>query len=222
MEEYGKPVGKITEFEWKKRNAKPTGKVIHLGLKGEDISDKCGKPAGKVIQLRLKGGSIVDECEKSVGKVTQFLDQIAGIAIIAVVLLVVFNIILRIIPGVNPILGTYEYVGFLTVLIIGLAVAHCAFQNCHISVELLMDKFPQKVRTTVDFFIHLLSVIFLAFSSYEIAVYGRTMVQTNVVSPTTKTPFYPFIYVAALGMAVLCVVLFVRMIKLTQRVKTND
>ena len=69
----------------------------------------------------------MDKCEKFVGKVTQFLDQIAGLAILAVVLLVVSNIILRTIPGINPILGTYEYVGFLTVIVIGLAIAHCAF-----------------------------------------------------------------------------------------------
>lgn len=164
----------------------------------------------------------MDKCEKFVGKVTQFLDQIAGLAILAVVLLVVSNIILRTIPGINPILGTYEYVGFLTVIVIGLAIAHCAFLNCHIAVELLMDKFSEKVRITVDIFIHLLSLIFLAFSSFQIAIYGRTMVLTGMVSPTTKTPFYPFIYVAALGVAVLCVVLALRMIKLTRKVKINE
>jgi TRAP-type C4-dicarboxylate transport system permease small subunit len=201
VEEYGKPVGKLADVEWKKQKAKSVGKVV---------------------PFRLRGENVIDVCEKSVGKLTQFLDRIAGIAIIAAVLLVVFNIILRIIPGANPILGTYEFVGFLTVLIIGLAIAHCAFQNCHIAVELLMDKLPRKARVVIDFIVHLVSVVFLAFASYEIAAYGKAMVETGMVSPTTKTPFYPFIYIAALGMAVLCVVLLVRMIKLTQRVKAND
>jgi TRAP-type C4-dicarboxylate transport system permease small subunit len=164
----------------------------------------------------------MDKCEKFVGKTTKFLDQIAGLAILAVMLLVVLNIILRVIPGVSPILGTYEYVGFLTVIVIGLAIAHCASQNGHIAVEFLMDKLPEKVKVKIDFFIHLVSILFLAFSSFQIAAYARTTILTGMVSPTTKTPFYPFIYVAALGVAVLCAVLLVRMIKLTRKVKINE
>ncbi len=163
----------------------------------------------------------MDKCEKLLGQATKFLDQIAGLAIIAVMLLVVFNIILRVTVG-SPILGTYEYVGFITVIIIGLAIAHCAFQNSHIAVGFIMDKFPEKVKIPVDLFIHLLSAIFLALSSLHVTNYARSMISTGIVSPTTKTPFYPFIYVAALGLAVLCAVILVRMIKLTLKVKTNE
>lgn len=160
----------------------------------------------------------MEKFEKAVGQITKFLDQIAGLAIIAAMLLVVFNVILRATIG-TPILGTYEYVGFITVVIIGLAIAHCAFQNSHIAVGFIMDKFPERVRIPVDFFVHLSSIIFLALASLHVTNYAKSMVLTGVVSPTTKTPFYPFIYLAALGLAVLCAVLLVRMIKLTVRVK---
>ena len=163
----------------------------------------------------------MDKCEKFIGKITEFLDQIAGLAILAVMLLTVANILLRVTVG-TPILGTYEYIGFLTVIIIGLALAHCAFQNGHIAVEFIMDKFPEKARLPIDFFTHLLSVIFLALASFHIAQYARSMVLTGVVSPTTQTPFYPFVYLAALGLAALCAVLLVRMLKITQKVKTHE
>ncbi len=163
----------------------------------------------------------MDKIEKLVGQSTKFLDQIAGLAIIAVMLLIVFNVILRTTVG-TPILGTYEYVGFITVIIIGLAISHCAFQNSHIAVGFIMDKFPERVRIPVDFLIHLASIIFLALSSFHVFKYAQSMVLTGVVSPTTKTPIYPFICMAALGLAVLCAVLLVRMIKLTIRVKINE
>ncbi len=163
----------------------------------------------------------MDKCERLIGKATKFLDQIAGLAIIAVMLLVVANVILRATVK-SPILGTYEYVGFITVIIIGLAVAHCAFQNGHIAVDFIMNKFPDKVKIPVDFFIHLVSFIFLALSSLHIINYARSMILTGEVSPTTKTPFYPFIYVAALGLVVLCAVVLIRMISLTKKVKINE
>lgn len=163
----------------------------------------------------------MDKCEKLLGKATKFLDQIAGLAIIAVMLLVVANVILRATVG-RPILGTYEFVGFLTAIIIGLALAHCAFQNGHIAVDFIMKKFPDKVKVPVDFFIHLVSLVFLALSSLHTTNYARSMILTGEVSPTTKTPFYPFIYITALGLAVLCLVVLIRMISLAKKVKINE
>ena len=225
----GKVAGGITEQEWENKKAKSRGKIVHLIPGHEKAPAGHKKPLRKTMNPEQKkkrtkressvrgsepkGENIMDECERSVGKLTRFLDQIAGIAIITAMLLVVINIALRIIPGANPILGTYEYVGFLAAIIAGLAIAHCAFQNCHIAVGFIMDKVSPGIRAAADIFIHLISVIFLAFTSYEIAVYGRTVVQTGMVSPTTKTPVYPFIYLLALGVAILGVVLLTRTVK---------
>ena len=225
----GESARMITEPKREKKKAKPPGKIVDLVPDREKVPAGHKKPLQKTMgprqkkkETRLAGiegqpgpeeENIMLECEKSIGKLTRFLDQIAGMAIIITMLLVVINIALRIIPGANPILGTYEYVGFLAAIIAGLAIAHCAFQNCHIAVGFIMDKVSPGIRAAADIFIHLISVIFLAFTSYEIAVYGRTVVQTGMVSPTTKTPVYPFIYLLALGVAILGVVLLTRTVK---------
>ena len=160
----------------------------------------------------------MDRWEKNVGKLTGFLDSMAGIAMLGVMFLVVFNVLLRTTAG-RPLLGTYEYVGFITTVIIGLALAHCAFLQSHIAVGFFMDRLPQRIGLAVDLAVHLAAVLFLGLASHHLIDYGRSMALAGEVSPTTKTPFFPFVYVIALGLVVLCLVLLVRIIKLTKVIK---
>jgi TRAP-type C4-dicarboxylate transport system permease small subunit len=159
--------------------------------------------------------------EKVVGMVTGLMDKLAAIAMLSAMLLVVANVVLRVTVG-KPILGTYEYVGFITAAIIGLAIAHCAFRNSHIAVGFIMDRFPEKVRLTVDAAVHLISALFLGLFSYHIVDYAASMALTGEVSPTTKTPFYPFIYVVAIGMSALCGVLLLRMFNIMMRIRVKN
>ena len=163
----------------------------------------------------------MDKFEQRIGKVTGFLDQIAGLALLAVMVLVVVNIILRA-AGLGTILGAYEYVGFISVAVIALSLAHCAYQNGHISVDFIQDKLPEKAKLPVGLIIYLLTVIFLALASYHVYQYGVSMIQNGLVSPTTQTHFYYFVFIAALGLLALCLVFLVRLLKLIQKVKTNE
>ena len=163
----------------------------------------------------------MDELEQRIGKVTGFLDRIAGLALLAVMLLIVVNIILRA-TGLGTILGAYEYVGFISVVVIALSLAHCAYQNGHISVDFIIAKLPDKAKLPIDLIIYLLSVVFLALASYHVYQYGVSMIQNGLVSPTTQTHFYYYVFIAALGLLALCFVFLVRMLKLMQKVKINE
>lgn len=143
------------------------------------------------------------------------LDKIAGWIMVAVMFLVVSNVILRVIFK-SPILGTYEYVGFLTAMFIGLAIAYCALQNFHIAVGFLLEKFPPKVQGVVEVFTGVVSLVFLALSAWHIADFAGSMIASGEVSPTTRTPFYPVIYVVAFGFLTLCLVV---LLKLTESIR---
>lgn len=146
---------------------------------------------------------------------SRVLDKIAGWIMIAVMFLVVSNVILREIFK-SPILGTYEYVGFLTAMFIGLAIAYCALQNFHIAVGFLLEKFHPKVQGVVEVFTGVVSLVFLALSAWHIADFAGSMIGSGEVSPTTRTPFYPVIYVVAFGFLTLCLVV---LLKLTESIR---
>ncbi|MCL6446861.1 MAG: TRAP transporter small permease [Armatimonadetes bacterium] len=142
-----------------------------------------------------------------VTKISQILDRIAGWALVATMVLVVGNIILRLFK--RPIEGTYEWVGFLTTLVIGLAVAYCAVSNGHIAITFLTERLSPRVQAGIDLAVGLVSLGFLLLVSWQLTGYAASMIQSGEVAPTTNVPFYPFIYLAAFGFLVYCLVILV-------------
>lgn len=137
--------------------------------------------------------------------VSQAFDKIAGLCIFSVMLLVVGNIIMRTVFK-QPILGTYELVGFLTATGVALALAYCAFQNGHIAVSFILERFPAKFQTSVEIIVNAASLLFWAGAVWSLTRYAGAMKLKGLVSPSAEIPVYPFIYLVAFGLAGLCLV----------------
>lgn len=137
--------------------------------------------------------------------VSQAFDKLAGLCIFSVMLLVVANIIMRTVFN-QPILGTYELVGFLTATGVALALAFCAFQNGHIAVSFILDRFPKKFQAGVEIIVNAVSLLFWAGAVWSLARYAEAMKLKGLVSPSAEIPVYPFIYLVAFGLSGLCLV----------------
>lgn len=140
---------------------------------------------------------------------SRVLDKIAGLCMVAIMALIVSNVLLRALFN-RPILGTIDYVVFLTAVMIGLALAYCAVQNGHIAVSFVVDRLPIRMQSLVAIVMDILSLSFWGLCVWQIGLYAERMAVTGVVSPTTQTPLYPFIYLVAFGLLALCLVLLVR------------
>lgn len=151
---------------------------------------------------------------------SRVLDRISGLCMVSIMVLVVANILLRVLFK-RPVLGTYEYVGFLTAALIGLALANCAVQRGHIAIGILVDRLAYKTQAVIDIFIYIVSIAFWAISAWYIAQYARSLTINGVVSPTTQIPFYPFIYLISLGLVALCLVLTVKLMESVKRAAFN-
>lgn len=145
-----------------------------------------------------------------VREISRALDALAGLCIFSVMILVVTNILLRTFLH-RPILGTSEYVNLLTAVGIGLALAYCAFQNGHIAVDLLVNRWPQKIQAGVDILTNSSALGFWFFSAWYVAKYAGMMLDRNMVSPTTQVPLSPVVYLIAFGLLSLSMVLSLRL-----------
>lgn len=151
---------------------------------------------------------------------SRILDKIAGLCMGAIMLLIISNILLRALFN-HPILGTYEYAGFLTAAAIGLALAYCAIQNGHIAVSFVVDRFPPGIQAAVDIFSHMAALCFWGLAAWHTLKYGTNMASTGLVSPTTQTPVYPFVYIVSFGIFILCLVELVRLIESIKKAAFN-
>lgn len=142
-------------------------------------------------------------------KLSRNLDRAAGWALVAIMLLVVGNVILRLLG--HPIEGTYELVCFLASMSIGLALAQCALEDGHLSITFLVDRLPRRLGAIILFCGYAVTVVFLAFTAWAIGRYATSMVSSGEVGMNTHIPFYPFIYLITLGFLVFCLVIFIKL-----------
>lgn len=136
---------------------------------------------------------------------------ISQVSLAALIILVVLNIILR--KVWHAIFGTYDFVGFMTSIIVAFGVGYLALRKGHIAVDMFMEKLPKRVQAWIDGIGSLLSFGIFGVVTWQCVVFGNAVLKSGERSMTSLTPFYPFLWVLAVGFAILCLVLFMDFIK---------
>jgi len=134
-------------------------------------------------------------------------DRIAQAAVVAMMLLVVGDVVLRVVW--HPISGSYDFVRFIGAILIAFAIAYCAVQRGHISVELVVAHFPQRVQGIIGSITGILSLGLFGLIAWQCLVLANDMWRLGEMSMSALLPFYPYIYGVSFGCAVLCLVILV-------------
>ena len=143
--------------------------------------------------------------EKTVYGFSRKLNILSGIALLLMMGLVFVNVALRAVG--KPILGTYEFTGFLASITITFALAHCASKKGHIAIAIFADRLPPRVQAIFDSLIAILGTTLYAVISWQCVKYAINLYKIGEVSPATATPFYPFIFAVAFGLLILALIL---------------
>jgi len=153
----------------------------------------------------------MDRFERVFGSLTKFGDYLARIAMVALMVLVTLNVIMR--YGFTSIKGTYDYVGLITATAVVLAVAYTAYQRGHIEIEILMERFPQRVQAVVGSIMMLIVTVFFCIASWQCVVVGQSMKAANETTMAVYVPLYPFMYILAFGFALTAIATILHTIK---------
>ncbi len=146
-----------------------------------------------------------------IGNISKAFNIFAGWVIVAAMALMIVNIIARIFG--HPIEGVYEWVGFMIALASSFSLAYCGFQNGHVSIDLLENKFSRKTLAVIETISNLLVLLFLLLILYQFLPYAYSYWESGQVSPTTLTPIYPIISGVALGILVFTLVIIVKLLQ---------
>ncbi len=152
-------------------------------------------------------------------RIVQIINWLAGRAVALTMGLVVINIVLRVFG--MPIGGTYEWVGFLTALAIGLSLAHCESQDGHVAVTIFMEKLPPKFQHITDIFTKIIVLVFLIITFRETISYANSTIVAGEIAQTTKVPIYPFIYILAFGFIAFALIIITKMLETIRKAVGN-
>ena len=149
-------------------------------------------------------------------KISRILNRtfmwIAGAFMAAMILITCANIFLRIVWV--PIKGTFELMGFFGAVATAFVLGYTQLKKAHISVDILVNRFPQKVRTVFNGINYFVCMIFFAVLGWQISRLATTIWETGEVTETLRIVYYPFTYGVALGCFLLALVLLVDFLKL--------
>ncbi|WP_291319478.1 TRAP transporter small permease [Desulfonatronospira sp.] len=155
----------------------------------------------------------MDRLEKIVGHMALRIAQVAQLALVLVMLVIVANILMR--AWWKPLTGSYELVEILGAVILSMGVAYCAVNRGHVTVSLLVDSLPPRLQNVVEIITNIISLTFISLLSWGLLQYSSNVHRRNLSTSSLDIPLYPVYYLVACGMIMLALTVLVELIKNT-------
>ena len=121
-----------------------------------------------------------------------------GVLLITMVMAVI-NMIGR--PLKMPVQGSFELMGLGGALIVALTLGYSQESRTHISVDILFNTFPARLKTFCIAVGDLLCSAFFGIAAWQMARFGLKLYTTGEVSETLGLPVYPVVFAVAAGLA---------------------
>lgn len=142
----------------------------------------------------------------------QIMIGLAGVLLTIMILMTCANIFSRLVWV--PIKGTFELMGYFGAVITAFALGYTQMEKGHISVDILVKIFPDRIRKVLNFANNSICTVFFIVAGWQIGKYGMTLMQTGEVTETLRIVYYPFVFGVALGCGVLALTLMVDLLKI--------
>lgn len=176
-----------------------------MGLMEDHVIQK-----GALKRLPVKGNTIARLDGISM-MLNRGLAWFASGSLLLMVLVVVFNAILRLF--FTPFSGATEIVGWLAAITTAFGLGYTQVNRGYVDIDALVERLPGNIQKMLKRFILLVSMTFFALLAWQLTVYGMNVMKNGNLSETLWLPYYPFIYILALGFTGLTLAILVDLLK---------
>jgi TRAP-type C4-dicarboxylate transport system permease small subunit len=119
--------------------------------------------------------------------------------LLVTMVMAVINMIGR--PLKMPIQGSFELMGLGGALIVALSLGYSQESRTHISVDILFDTFPPRLKAVCIATGDLVCSAFFGIAAWQMVRFGRKLYATGEVSETLGLPVYSVVFAVAAGLA---------------------
>lgn len=137
--------------------------------------------------------------------VNRSLARVAGVALLAIMLILVGNIVVRLVA--DPINGTFELVSMAAVVVFGLSIGYAQTQGSHASIDIVVKRWPKRVRVVVGGVVAAASAVLFVQLITSLVVYGTNQRDSGVATELLGLPTWPSVLAVAFGVAALVLAL---------------
>lgn len=129
-------------------------------------------------------------------KIDKVLYVIAGVTLVAMVLVTLVDVILR--NFGHPITGSMEIIQYGGSIVFSFSIPYATYLNAMIRVDIITEKLKPGPKMAVNVFTRIIAILFMLFVAYNFLGYAQDVVKSGEVTSSFRIPTYPFIYAIAL------------------------
>ncbi len=138
-------------------------------------------------------------------RLSAWMFALAGAALTAMMLLTALDVALRAFS--RPITGTYELVGLLGALTLGLALPQTTLAKGHVRMDLLTDRLTTLGKARLLALTRLLGLVFFGVLGWNLFILAENLRAAGEVTLTLQVPQHPVAYVLAFCCLAQCLAL---------------
>jgi TRAP-type C4-dicarboxylate transport system permease small subunit len=144
--------------------------------------------------------------ESWVHPLSKVMNRVASVFLFFMMLLTVTDVFLRKVYS-KSILGTVEVTEFMLLIVIFFTLAHTEVLNGHVKVDLVMSRFGSRAQAVVDVITQFVCFVLSVLITWSTLSYSEMMRTAQERSQDLWLYVFPFIYIVAVGCAVLALTL---------------
>lgn len=107
----------------------------------------------------------------------------------------------------RPIVGAFDLTEYMMAIMVSFGLAYCALMKGHVSVDLVVSRFPKRVQAVIDAVTGLLSLGLFSIITWQCFVNVKLQYSSGFTSTVLLIPVFPFAGLVGIGSAMLTLVL---------------
>ncbi|MBN1833676.1 MAG: TRAP transporter small permease [Deltaproteobacteria bacterium] len=132
-----------------------------------------------------------------------YLAYIGAFSLFAMMCLTMADVLGRYIFN-RPILGVFEITELMVLMLIFSFLGYTQAQKSHVSVDLFIMLFPERLTVLIEVFNHFICLAMMALIAWMGVDKALELMEAGEASPNLALPTYPFVFFLVLGCAVMC------------------
>lgn len=158
--------------------------------------------------------------QKYIYPIPSIMSRIGSYVLFLMMFLTVADVFLRKVFA-KSILGTVEITEFMMVILVFFGLAQAEVEDGNVRVDIVMQRFSERGQLIIEMVTQFCCFLLFVFMTWYSFTYAGSKVGSGEVSQDLWIPVYPFVYLVALGFAVLTMVLgtkcIIALIKIVRR-----
>ncbi len=124
--------------------------------------------------------------------VDKSLYVIAGIVLACMILLTLFDVVLR--NFGHPITGSMEFIQYGGAIVFGFSIPYGTMRGAQVIVDVITEKLSPRKKRIINTVTRCVGILLFLFVAYNFFAYGMDVQKTGERTASFKIPYYPFAF----------------------------